>query len=316
MTTQKQLAANRRNAQKSTGPKTPEGKHTSGQNARKHSLPADELVASSEDPAEFESLRCRLISDLRPEGALEELLVDQIAALHWRLRRTFRAEAGEIQAARDAALAGNADHQASGPTPERLARLRDAVCVARQEIASIGSLTLPTADRVTSILCGYGQSAPAITAFMRTSLPVMAARLAFAPAPAPLRESEQPPASTHEPPAKAPSSPTDEAPPMDPDTRATLLSALETDDQNLTAAIDEARQQRATETATLIARNSLPPTGPADKILRYDRTLTATLDRALNTLLRLQKARRPINNSPSPLEGCCPLQRRGFGVGG
>jgi hypothetical protein len=97
---EKQLAANRQNALKSTGPKTPEGKAASRLNALKHGLLARETVINRddhhEDAAEFESLSDQLREDLAPVGYLEELLVEQITIAYWRLRRAVRADTIEF----------------------------------------------------------------------------------------------------------------------------------------------------------------------------------------------------------------------------
>jgi hypothetical protein len=98
--TPKQIEANRRNAQKSTGPKTPDGQAVSKMNALKHGILSREAVVRGrcirEDDQEFAALHQRLQEDLQPAGALEEMLVDQIATTHWRLRRVLKAESGEI----------------------------------------------------------------------------------------------------------------------------------------------------------------------------------------------------------------------------
>lgn len=95
-----QLEANRCNAQRSTGPATPEGKAASSMNALKHGIRSSDVVIRGrclqEDHHEFETLHERLWDDLKPVGALEEILVDQIATTHWRLRRALKAESGEI----------------------------------------------------------------------------------------------------------------------------------------------------------------------------------------------------------------------------
>src|SRR5437868_910247 len=96
-TSTKQLTANRRNAKRSTGPRTPAGKRAVSRNAISHGIHATDIVASASERAEdFEDLRAALIEDLGPDGAVERLLVEQIATLHWRLRRVLRAEAGVI----------------------------------------------------------------------------------------------------------------------------------------------------------------------------------------------------------------------------
>jgi hypothetical protein len=96
----KQLAANRRNAQKSTGPKTSRGRAVSKMNALKHGILSAAVVVRGrcikENGREFAALHQRLCGDLKPVGLLEEMLVDKIANTHWRLRRAMKAESGEI----------------------------------------------------------------------------------------------------------------------------------------------------------------------------------------------------------------------------
>ena len=94
MASEKQISANRRNAQKSTGPKTPEGKAAVRLNATKHGLLSKEALLPGEDGAALEELADRLRAELRPAGELESLLVERIVAAHWRLRRLGRVEAG------------------------------------------------------------------------------------------------------------------------------------------------------------------------------------------------------------------------------
>ena len=94
MTSDKQTKANRRNARKSTGPKTPEGKAVSRLNAVKHGLLSQEVLLPGEDEAALRELGERVRAELQPVGQLEGLLVDRIIAAHWRLRRLGRVEAG------------------------------------------------------------------------------------------------------------------------------------------------------------------------------------------------------------------------------
>ncbi len=105
--TEKQRAANQANAQKSTGPRTPEGKAIVSQNAVKHGVLAQAVIPRGLEPYEskedFEQLHQRLFETLAPVGALEELLVEQIAAGYWRLARLYRAEGGAIAKRRDSA---------------------------------------------------------------------------------------------------------------------------------------------------------------------------------------------------------------------
>ena len=94
MTSQVQSEANRRNALKSTGPKSKKGKGRARLNALKHGLRAQDIVLASEDGREFESLRRALITELGPEGSLEEQLAERIVVCLWRLRRVYPIEAG------------------------------------------------------------------------------------------------------------------------------------------------------------------------------------------------------------------------------
>jgi hypothetical protein len=94
VTSHKQAKANRRNALKSTGPKTPEGKAAVRHNATKHGLLSQEVILPGEEAAALEELGERLRAELRPVGELEGLLVDRIIAAYRRLRRLGRVEAG------------------------------------------------------------------------------------------------------------------------------------------------------------------------------------------------------------------------------
>ncbi len=87
MATEAQSNANRANARKSTGPRTPEGKGVVSQNAVKHGLLAREGVVRGEDWEEFQSHREMLMEQLNPAGALEVILAARIADLTWRLHR-------------------------------------------------------------------------------------------------------------------------------------------------------------------------------------------------------------------------------------
>ena len=84
--------ANAANARLSTGPRTDEGKSCSSQNARQHGLTAAELVIAAEDREEFDELHVQLQADIRPQGALQQILFDQLVAAAWNLRRIRRME--------------------------------------------------------------------------------------------------------------------------------------------------------------------------------------------------------------------------------
>lgn len=99
-TSAKQIAANRRNAQKSTGPRTAQGRAVSRMNALRHGILSRQVLVQGltlrENSKELTALHRRFWEDLQPVGPLEEMLVDQIVTAHWRLRRALTAESGEI----------------------------------------------------------------------------------------------------------------------------------------------------------------------------------------------------------------------------
>jgi hypothetical protein len=94
MTTERQRAANRVNARRSTGPKSPEGKRATRLNGLRHGILANAaVVIPGEDESAFEALRNAVHADLAPCGALENFLVDRIVNTMWRLQRLQRVEA-------------------------------------------------------------------------------------------------------------------------------------------------------------------------------------------------------------------------------
>ncbi len=98
MTTQKQVEANRKNAQHSTGPQTEEGKEIAKLNAVKHGILSDATVITKGEGEERKEAYLRLHDGLRdyftPDGAMEDALVEQIAVTLWRKRRVLRFELG------------------------------------------------------------------------------------------------------------------------------------------------------------------------------------------------------------------------------
>jgi hypothetical protein len=94
MTSDKKKETNRRNALKSTGPRTPKGKAAVRLNALKHGLLSQEILLPGEDGEALRELRERLRAELQPVGELENLLVDRIIDTFWRLGRLGRVETG------------------------------------------------------------------------------------------------------------------------------------------------------------------------------------------------------------------------------
>jgi hypothetical protein len=94
MATEKQTAANRLNAQKSTGPRTPEGRAAVRLNGVTHGLTAETLVLKGESESDFKAIFESLEAEYEPTTPTEETLVAQLAMATWRLRRVYNMEAG------------------------------------------------------------------------------------------------------------------------------------------------------------------------------------------------------------------------------
>jgi hypothetical protein len=82
---------------RATGPRTQIGKQRSSRNGIKHGIFSEATLLKGESRAQFELLRTQMWETLRPEGIVEELLVDKLASLSWRYRRLLSAERAEIQ---------------------------------------------------------------------------------------------------------------------------------------------------------------------------------------------------------------------------
>ena len=85
--TQNQKEANRKNAQKSTGAKTPEGKIRSSLNAWRHGITGQVATMPGEDRTAFENFASEIRHAFHPEGALEKQIAQSIAEDEWRLNR-------------------------------------------------------------------------------------------------------------------------------------------------------------------------------------------------------------------------------------
>ncbi len=138
--------ANRQNAQKSTGPKTEEGKQTVSQNGVKHGLYTHALILNSpnlkEDQTEYLNLVLDLEKELTPEGVLENTLVRTIANCIWRSRRVTLAETAQIERQLEGidsdvrihiGLSSYIDQTDEEPSPEYMERLRK-TCIGKNAI--------------------------------------------------------------------------------------------------------------------------------------------------------------------------------------
>jgi hypothetical protein len=123
MTSLKQIEANRRNALKSTGPTTPEGKERSRRKALRHGLTAETVIAVLEDAEDYQAFEAAVIADYDAESAVERELVLRLASVLWRLRRATGIETAMFESV--TAEPGKREHGSSHPTLVEAADLSD-----------------------------------------------------------------------------------------------------------------------------------------------------------------------------------------------
>jgi hypothetical protein len=113
MTSFKQIEANRRNALKSTGPTTEQGKLQSRRNAVRHGLTAETVIGALEDTEDYKSFEAAIIADYDAQSAVERELVLRLASLLWRLRRATTIETGLFQIEAEQLSGTGRNHQIS-----------------------------------------------------------------------------------------------------------------------------------------------------------------------------------------------------------
>jgi hypothetical protein len=92
MTTIKQIEANQKNAQKSTGPVSIQGRAVVAQNAVKHGILSSQVLINQEEREVYEDFRESILQNLFPRGNLESFLADRVISTAWRLRRIVHVE--------------------------------------------------------------------------------------------------------------------------------------------------------------------------------------------------------------------------------
>jgi len=118
MTSFKRIDANRRNARKSTGPITAEGKQRSRCNAVRHGLTAETVIGALEDAEDYRAFEAAVIADYDAQSAVERELVLRLASLLWRLRRATTMETGLFEIQADHLRQFRQAHQISPPSRE------------------------------------------------------------------------------------------------------------------------------------------------------------------------------------------------------
>ena len=149
MTSFRQIETNRRNALRSTGPKTDEGKQRTSQNAVRHGLTAETVIVPLEDADDYQAFEQAVTADYDGETAVERELVLRLASLLWRLRRATSVETGLLQIVHDPPM----DRDPTQETEENQGRAVAALFPRGQPTAgqsdergSKGHDALPTSD--------------------------------------------------------------------------------------------------------------------------------------------------------------------------
>jgi hypothetical protein len=115
----KQLAANRANATRSTGPRTSEGKARAALNSRKHGLSASTFTATRlEDRQELENLIADAVAFYDPQNSQEQFAVERIALCQLSILRAYRLEAGAVTDAYAAVLGPHAPECGDKPSDQ------------------------------------------------------------------------------------------------------------------------------------------------------------------------------------------------------
>lgn len=154
---QRKLKANRENARKSTGPKTPRGKAFSRRNAISHGLfvsPITDFEALAENPQEYADLLNGLRDQHQPVGRAEEVEVERIAVCCWRLKRAWRHEnAMNLVARRDL---GRRELAEQREYCEKLDKEEEAVILqlqsAKKEIEDTGEISHEVKQRIFALM--------------------------------------------------------------------------------------------------------------------------------------------------------------------
>jgi hypothetical protein len=96
MTSERQAAANRRNAQLSTGPRTPEGREISSRNSQQHGVLSQRVTTDVEGNEIYERMLSSFMDEYGPRSETELLLVERLANLFWRERRLIQTERSQL----------------------------------------------------------------------------------------------------------------------------------------------------------------------------------------------------------------------------
>ena len=138
----RQIEANRRNAENSTGPRTAEGKSAASKNATRYGLFTANLQVRPDEAEAYDTLRYDLLVQFLPDGPLEECVFLEIVNAQWRLLRCTLAERAIKPLQNEADLEfAPAPHDFASPAQKAIDRARAAAKLSlRRDIIAIREL--------------------------------------------------------------------------------------------------------------------------------------------------------------------------------
>jgi hypothetical protein len=172
MTSPNQIAANRRNAQLSTGPKTKNGKERSRRNALRHGLTAETVIGVLEDPRHYKAFEAAIVASYAPRSPVERELTLRLASLFWRLRRASAIEAGLFQIQADILSERRRLQAAAAPPSSRTAEAVRRILA----VAQGASVQQRPAGANGSAGAVERRATPAIRAAIRSTAPITMAQ--------------------------------------------------------------------------------------------------------------------------------------------
>jgi len=263
-------------------------------NSLKHGLLAKTVVLKwgplKEDEEEFAQLLTDLRNDLTPLGALEEILVEEIAVCYWRIRRVLRAEAGEIN---NAAFGQEPDWSLA----EKIRKLsqgtgdltNEEYVLAFHSTEGLDHL-LSILERITSCLKGDDALPPSVLNsvhrfFAKSEIGDLLTTFTYL-------------ANT---PSEQRSPLLDKKCPNPKDARQLLLGVIEIEQTFLLARKRQVEKFENLQRQLDLLQASLPPTQRLETIARYETTLKRHLYKAIDQLDRLRRIRQG-ESVPPPLK--------------
>tara|TARA_R100000789_G_scaffold61018_1_gene58372 strand:- start:155 stop:607 length:453 start_codon:yes stop_codon:yes gene_type:complete len=139
MTSERQRAANRRNAQLSTGPRTPEGRAISSRNSEQHGVLSQRVTTDVEENEIYERMLNSFMEEYGPRSETEILLVERLANLFWRERRLIQTERSQLSMQQD-------DVFATGKAKDQSLTLTDQLLIGRYQTMLTNQINITIAQ--------------------------------------------------------------------------------------------------------------------------------------------------------------------------